>query len=220
MQGHLVAVKPKDVDPRIAPFLEPGETVLWQKQPKAGSFLGPPRILGALALIMLGILIATDATGLISDSGAMGPDVSPLSRFVPAAVSAGLGLLLLINRWRSRAELWSYAITDRRLLSVMRNKVIRSVTPSQLDSCRLRIEGDTVYWLKPLTRGQTGSGANRGPDGSLIGFHGQSDPQATKLTIESWRQSFSEDAAASAAAFVVWSILQRVSILMCCPSGG
>lgn len=194
MQGRLSPVNPEEVDPRLTHHLATGETVLWQNRPKAGSFFGPPQILGALALIALGIVIAT---------GAMGTGVPPMSRYAPAAVAVILGLLLLISRWRRRAMFWSYAITDRRLLCVLRNKLIRSVTPEQLDLCKLRIKGDTVYWLTPNLRSRAiDSGANQGPDGSLIGFHGQTDPEATKTMIESWRQDISDLASAGAAAFV------------------
>lgn len=193
MQERPDPVSPKAVDPRLVPHLEPGETVLWQNQPKPGSFFGPPQIAGGLALIALGIVLA---------SGLIGPQLPEASRYAPAAAAAGTGLLLLITRWSRRAALWTYAITDRRLLSVLKGEVIRSVTPEQLDRFDLRIKGDTVYWLKLIKRNLDGSpGTERGPDGMLVGFHGQSDPEATRARIESWRQSFSERASASAAAF-------------------
>jgi hypothetical protein len=193
MQGRLSPVNPESVDPRIARHLEADEIVLWQDQPSSGSLPGTSHILAALALCALGLVIAT---------GAVGPDMPSMSRYVPAAVTAGTGLWL-ITRWRSRAMFWSYAITDRRLVSVLRKKLIRSVTPGQLDRYKLQIKGDTVYWLRPNSRSRSSDpAANRGPDGSLIGFHGQADPRATKSIIENWRQDFSDRASSGAAAFV------------------
>ena len=192
MQEPLEPVNPAAVDPRLVPHLEPGETVLWQNQPKPGSFFGPSQIAGGLALIALGIALA---------SGLIGPQLPDASRYAPAAAAAGTGLLLLITRWSRRAALWTYAITDRRLLSVLKGKVIRSVTPGQLDRFELRIKGDTVYWLKLIKRNLNGSGTARGPDGIFVGFHGQSDPEATRARIQGWRQAFSERASAGAADF-------------------
>ena len=61
----------------------------------------------------------------------------------------------------------------------------------------------SVYWLKLIKRNLNGSsGTARGPDRILLGFHGQSDPQATKELIERWRQAFSERSSASVGAFV------------------
>ena len=176
MQERLDPLNPAAVDPRLVPHLEPGETVLWQNQPKPGSFFGPPQIAGGLALIALGIALAS---GLIS------PQLPDASRYGPAAAAAGTGLLLLITRWSRRAALWTYAITDRRLLSVLKGRVIRSVTPEQLDRFELRIKGDTVYWLKLIKRNlNNSSGTARGPDGIFVGFHGQPDPEAgLDLTI-------------------------------------
>ena len=193
MELDLRPLAATDIDPRIAPHLEPGETVLWQNRPKPGTFFGPSQIGGALALMALGIVLA---------SGLIGSLPRGASTYVPAAAAVGVGILLLVTRWNKRAELWSYAITDRRLLSVLKNGVIRSLTPEQLDIYKLRIEGDTVYWLK-LIRNDSGigMGERRGPDGRLVGFHGQADPQATKALIEQWRQGISERASDSAAAF-------------------
>jgi hypothetical protein len=194
MPELLRPVKPEQVDPRLAIHLAAGETVLWQNQPKSGSFFGPSQILGAFALIIGGILVAT---------GMVGPALSNTSRYVPAAVAVALGIFFLISRWRNRAEFWIYAITDRRLLSILRNKVIRSVTPDQLDRYQLRISGDTVYWLQPAVNNRgINSGTKKGPDGSLIGFHGQPDAQATKSLIQNWRQGISAGASTEAAAFV------------------
>jgi hypothetical protein len=183
-----------EIDPRITPHLAPGETVLWQTRPKPGTFFGPSQIGGALALIALGIVLAS---GLIV-SFPRGP-----STYGPAAAAVGVGILLLVTRWNKRADLWSYAITDRRLLSVLKNTVIRSLTPEELDIYKLRISGDTVYWLKMASNDRgMGLGVQRGADGFLVGFRGQTDPQATKALIERWRQGISERASNSAAAFV------------------
>ena len=182
-----------EIDPRLAAHLQPGEVVLWQGQPKPVTFFGPKQILGALALIALGLVLAS---GLI-DALPPGP-----TTYGPAAASVGVAALLLITRWNMRADLWVYAITNRRLLSVLKGEVIRSLTPEKLDTYELRVEGDTLYWLK-LVRSDSGVGPDehRGPDGRLVGFHGQTDPQATKALIERWRQGISERASESAEAF-------------------
>ena len=194
MELDLRPLAATDIDPRIAPHLEPGETVLWQTRPKPGTFFGPSQIGGALALIALGIVLA---------SGLIGSLPQGASTYAPAATAVGVGILLLVTSWNKRAELWSYAITNRRLLSVLKDSVIRSLTPGQLDIHKLKIEGDTLYWLK-LIRSDSGlaSGERRGPEGRLVGFHGLTDPQATKALIERWRQGISERSSNSAAAFV------------------
>lgn len=194
MQESLDPISSASVNPRLQPHLEPGERVLWQNQPRQGSFFGPGQILTSVALIALGLILA---------SGIVGPQLPELSRYVPAAAASGTGLLLLITNWNRRATLWAYAITDRRLLSVLKDKVVRSLTPGELDHFQLRVKRDTVYWLKLANRNRnSGHGTSRGPDGVLVGFHGQSDAQATRLLIETWRQTYSGRASASAASFV------------------
>lgn len=182
-----------EIDPRLSPHLEPGETVLWQNRPKPGTFFGPRQIGWAAAWIALGIVVA---------SGLIAAIPAGAQSYGPAAAAAAVGVILLATSWNRRADLWTYAITDRRLLSVLKGAVVRSLTPEQLDTCKLKIEGDTVYWLKLIKR-NSGVGPNErpGPDGRLVGFHGQTDPQATKALIERWRQAISERASGSAAAF-------------------
>ena len=196
IQESLGPISSAAVDPRLAPHLESGETVLWQNQPRQGSFFGPGQILTSVGLIALGLILA---------SGIVGPQLPELSRYVPAAAASGTGLFLLITNWNRRATLWAYAITDRRLLSVLKDKVVRSLTPGELDRFELRIKRDTVYWLKLANHNRSsnsGHGTSRGPDGVLVGFHGQGDAQATRSLIETWRQAYSDRASASAAAFV------------------
>jgi hypothetical protein len=86
-------VSPAEINPRLVPHLEPGESVLWQNQPRPGSFFGPRQIAGGLSLIVLGISLA---------SGVIAPQLPEASRYAPAAAAAGTGLLLLITRWSRR----------------------------------------------------------------------------------------------------------------------
>ncbi len=191
-------LKPLDittVDPRLSAVLEPGETVLWQGAPKPGSLPGPRPIIGAAVLLAVGVALALALVG----SG-----IPPQTRYAFAAACAGLAVIVLVQAWLARGSLWTYAITDRRLVSVMGGRLIRSVSAAQLDRAKLGIRGQTVFWFRHLnSRGNSDPENLPGPDGRLIGFHGQTDPQAVLGLIEEWRLGLSRRAAAEADAFVV-----------------
>ncbi|MBA6411708.1 hypothetical protein H2508_01090 [Parahaliea sp. F7430] len=195
MNKGLAALEPNKIDSRLGPHLEAGELVLWQNQPRAGSLPKLSHTIGALMLLLGGGLLA---------SSIVAPNLSPVARYTPATVAMLLGSFLLFQGWRRRASLWCYAITDRRLLSVFGDKLIRSLAPEQLDKYSLKIQGDTVYWMKFVHSGgrDTISGQYRAEDGRYVGFHGQTDPQATKSMIESWRRNISQESLSVASTFV------------------
>jgi hypothetical protein len=187
---------PRDrIDPRLLAHLEPGEQVLWQGQPRQGSFFGPGVAATGVGLVMAGILLAFGLGGHVLTSDL---------RRLWAILGVLAGLIVLARGWSRRAGLWSYAVTDRRLLSVLGRRLIRSVTPSQLDRMGLKIHGNTVYRAKTKQNTSTTFNDTRmsGPDGRFIGFHGQDDPEAIKTMIEPWRLAMSERAAGEAKSFV------------------
>jgi hypothetical protein len=187
---------PRDrINPRLLAHLEPGEQVLWQGQPRQGSFFGPGVAATGVGLVMAGILLAFGLGGHVLASDL---------RRLWAILGVLAGLIVLARGWSRRAGLWSYAVTDRRLLSVLGRRLIRSVTPSQLDRMGLKIHGNTVYWAKTKRNTSTTFNDTRmsGPDGRFIGFHGQDDPEAIKTMIEAWRLAMSDRAAGEAKSFV------------------
>jgi hypothetical protein len=183
-----------EVDPRIAQHLASSETVLWQGHPKEGTFFGPKQFVGAAVLVGFAIFLVIGGTGMLAPSKAT---------YTLASVSVLGALVVLAQGWHSRAARWAYAITDRRLMSAHGDKLIRSVPPELLDRHKLRIAGDTVYWYRySQNNRQMGTDFPSGPEGRKIGFHGQSDPQATMDVIMKWREAISQDATAQASAFV------------------
>jgi hypothetical protein len=191
----LTPIPRSRIDPRLLTHLEPGEQVLWQGQPQSSSFFGPGIVATGVGLIMVGALLAFGLGGHVLTSN---------MRQLSAILSVLAGLTILIRGWSRRAELWSYAVTDRRLLSVLGRRLIRSVEAPQLDRLGLKIHGNTVYWAS-LHENQTltfDKSLLRGPDGKFIGFHGQSDPEAIKTMIEAWRLAMSDRAAVEGKSFV------------------
>ncbi len=190
----LTPVPPAEIDARLRRHLESGEQVLWQGRPKQGSFFGPNVIATGVGLVLVGALLALGLSGGILPAA---------TRFPLAGASALAGLVILGTGWRRRAPLWAYGVTDRRLLSVLGDRLIRSVTPEQLDRLTLTVRDDTVYWFRVHSNQTTpyDRGLLRGPDGQFIGFHGQSDAEAVKAMIEAWRLAISRRAADTARSF-------------------
>lgn len=190
----LTPIDKADLDPRLLAVLEPGETVLWQDVPKPGSLPPPMTMLGALALVAVGAALALDLVGF---------PVPQMARLVAAAAAVGVGATLIVQGWQRRASRWIYAITDRRLISVLGQKLVRSMPPEALDRLKLMIAGDTVYWFRqPNTRRMRNDPqTSPGLDGRLIGFHGQTDPEATRARIQDWRAQMSARATEQARDF-------------------
>ncbi|PTW55684.1 hypothetical protein C8N35_1127 [Breoghania corrubedonensis] len=190
----LTPIPSAEIDIRLRRHLDPDERVLWQGRPKQGSFFGPGAVATGISLVLVGTLLSLGLSVGVLPAGA---------RFPLAAACALAGLVILGTGWCRRAPLWVYGVTDKRLLSVLGDKLIRSVTPAQLDRLTLNVRGDTVYWFR-IHANQTmphDRGLLRGPDGQFIGFHGQSDAQAVKAMIEAWRLAISRRAAGTAASF-------------------
>ena len=190
----LTPIPSADVDARLRPHLDPEERVLWQDRPKPGSFFGPVVIAGGLGLVLFGLFLLL---------GVAGNMLTPQMQYGGAAAAAFAGLVILAQGLRRRAARWSYAVTDRRLISVLGKRLIRSVTPEQLDRLTLTVRGNTVYWFR-IHHNQSRSydrGNAAGPDGRFIGFHGLADAEAVKAMIEAWRLAMSRRAAETASSF-------------------
>jgi len=195
-------IQPSQIDPRIATHLEPGEQVLWQGTPRRDTFFGTPQIATSAGLAVVGGALAA---GLLDNVFPALASATGAARYVPALAAFGASALILNNNWSRRGVLWAYAITDRRLLSVLNRRLIRSVTPAQFDAVKLDISGDTVYWARSPRNADDRTvieGMRKGPDHPLIGFHGQEDPHALRDRILAWRRSLTDRASAGATEFL------------------
>lgn len=190
---HLAPVPADRVDPRIARHLEPGETVLWQGAPRPGTFAGTGTRLLGVALIVggLALLLGIFDRVLFLEVGLTHP-----SRLTPSLGLIGMGALAIAIIHRRRDALWAYAITDRRLLSSCGDKLRRAARPE--DIARFDTRGDIAYWRLLVPTDYEG---NRDPERRYPGFHGLDDAEDMRRTLEGWREDFSEQAEAAAAAY-------------------
>lgn len=194
------ALAPSAIAPRISQHLAPGETVLWQGAPAANTFFGPRILAFGGGLIVLGLLLPT---GYLDGLFPMLAAATGAAKLVPALAAIVVGVGVLVKGWRNQGSNWAYAITDQRLMSVLRDRLIRSVPPEKIEPEVVRIAGRIVYWIQSSTNRRSGvNGSIRGPEGRYVGFHGQHDPQAVRDLIVSWRKRFSQRAADDAARFV------------------
>lgn len=190
------------IDPRIAAHLTPGEQVLWQGAPRKDAFFGPPQFAVSGALVAVGIALAA---GLLDGVFPALAGSSDAMRYLPALAAIVAAALIAQRDWMRRGPRWAYAITNQRLLSVLGGRVVRSLSPAELDQMRLEIEGDTVFWARSPRKSDDYSvpeALQRGPDHPLIGFHGQSDPEALRRRILEWRGAAGAAGEAQARAFL------------------
>ncbi|OSQ42470.1 hypothetical protein [Marivita geojedonensis] len=181
----------EDLDPAIAANLEPGEVVLWQGAPEVRSLSNLfGRALAALGLI-LGILLLLGLGPLLVPGLALASGSTTVPGLVLVAFSGFFSWL----GWQERDENWRFAITDRRLLIIRGGKLFRSALPGEIRT--LRIRGNIVYWA----RSDTSSSEGKKNSGRYIGFRGMRHPEEMKGTLEAWRESFSQRAEETAAAF-------------------
>lgn len=191
----LTPISAAKIDARLRAHLAPDERVLWQDRPKPGSFFGPGVIASGLGLVLVGALLIFGLAGSV---------LTPEMRLGAAAASVLAGLVILGTGLKRRASRWRYAVTDRRLISVLGKRLIRSVTPEQLDRLTLTVRGNTLYWFRihPNQSHAYDRGHLAGPDGRFIGFHGLDDPEAVKAMIEAWRLAMTRRTAKTARSFV------------------
>ena len=195
-------IQTSEIDPRISAHLLPGEQVLWQGAPRKDTFFGPPQFAVFGGLVAVGVALAA---GLLDGAFPALAGSSDAMRYLPALAAIVDAALIAQRDWMRRGPLWSYAITDRRLLSILGGRVVRSLTPAELDQTRLEIEGDTVYWARSPRKSDDHSvpdGFRRGPDHPLIGFHGQDDPNALRQRIRAWRAGLTASKVAQTQAFL------------------
>ncbi len=173
--------------------------MLWQGAPEGSTFFGPGvQVTGGL-LIGAGVALAL---GLLDGLHPMLATITGAPKLIPALAAIVIGVLALAKGWRRRGVNWAYAITDQRLMSVLRDRLIRSVPPEKIEPDRLRTTGGIVYWQRASRNNKNRTGTSFGPEGQYVGFHGQQDPQALRERIVAWREGFSERASAAAAEFV------------------
>jgi len=197
---ELTALAPSDIDQRISRHLAPGETVLWQGVPAANTFFGPKILALGGGLMAGGVLLAA---GLLDGLSPMLAAATGAAKLVPALVAVAVGAVVLGKGWRNQGSNWVYAITDQRLMSVLRDRLIRSVPPEKVEPDVVRIAGAIVYWMQLSTNRRSGmSTTARGPEGRYVGFHGLSDPKAVRDLIVSWRTGVSKRANTEAAHYV------------------
>ncbi|MBM1143885.1 hypothetical protein GN155_008860 [Alcanivorax sp. ZXX171] len=185
-----------NLDPRIVRHLQPGEKVMWQGAPRPGTFLSPI----ALALCVFFIVYGLLALFGLADRYVIVPgDPFTLQRIGPALLLVAGPGWLLHWMWTERGANWAYAITDRRLLSVRGNTLVRSVEPKEIRSFEYR--QDVAYWryLNPRVRNRT---IGREREKRYPGFHGLEDSEDMVDTLNAWAEDFTARAGEDAAAFV------------------
>lgn len=191
----LVPVPEREIDTRIAPHLEPGETVLWQGAPRKGTFVSPGALLALGFCIIFGLVAPLGGLdGLVFVPG------EPLSpeRLLPGGFVLLVGAVLGASLWGKRDGLWAYAITDRRLLSAKGETLHRAVGPEDIRG--FGTWHDAAYWKHvELDTSEPGRGEK---EKRFPGFHGLSDSEDMLRTFEAWRERFSRQAGEEAAAFV------------------
>jgi len=183
------------IDPRLVPHLQDGEAVLWQGAPAPNTFLTPSVVMTGLGLLLLGPALWFHFIDMLLPSMAA---IDGPARQVPAVASSLVGLGLLVQHWHRRGSLWVYAITDRRLLSIMGDRLIRQAVSEEIELVGLQVIGRVVYWDE-MDRGDRRSrrfDLEPGPEGMLIGFHGLDDPEAMRTRILAWSKDPSRQAAA------------------------
>ena len=169
--------------PALAAVLEPGERVHWQGGPVHG---GSSDVIGwsvSLALILAG---AAAGAGLL----AAGPGA--------ALAATAAGILFGFLKWRDRPARWTYALTDRRLLS-LRAGVIQEQTGSDtLEGLRLSPNaGGTadVLWRDASNTRMKSRHRRR------TGFLRQREGEALVELIRTWRSAFAARSETAASAF-------------------
>lgn len=167
-----------------APYLEPGERLLWTGAPPGGlrfalSDLGPS---------FVGLVFTVFAVGwTVTAAGSPGPAFLPVMGLVPLAI----GLYLLIGRrlWAAwRRARTAYALTDRRAIIATRHlgRRLRSfpITPALQIDFRLGDES-TLIFARETDLGQRIGGRGKGhqrPNVNEIGFEHIADgPHVARL---------------------------------------
>lgn len=188
-----------EIKQRVSEFLHQNESILWLGKPTSGSTF-PPLLVGLAVLLTVagtslfaGLWLTLPAAVLEQFSFIISLANKPL---LPAAIMTSAGLFLGATAWHRRPSQWAYAITDRRLLVVFGNKLLREKTPRQLKYVRAtkrQSDRGDIYWQ--IRSGQhrsafdeDGKPANRGPDGRYVGFKGQENAEQLCTEILKWQK--------------------------------
>ena len=184
---------------RVSEFLGQNEKILWLGKPANWSTNSPFQVGLAVILIFAGTSLYAGLWLFLP------PDILEKLSFmvslaykplIPALILTAAGLFLAATAWHRRTSKWAYAITNKRLLVVFGNKILREKTPRQLEYVRVNSrQGDTgdVYW--EIRSGKfrraydvDGNFLNRGPDGYHVGFKGQENAERLCTEILAWQQ--------------------------------
>jgi hypothetical protein len=184
---------------QITAHLQPGESILWLGKPSAWSTVSPLQAGLAWFLAIAGAslylgLWAHLPFALLEQF----PTLIALANRpqMPTVILLGGGLLLGAIAWHRRSSTWAYAVTDKRLLVVFGNKILREKNPRQLKYVRVNErsgdKGD-VYWEKRSKResrayDDDGNSVSQGPDGRYVGFKGQTNARQLCAQILAWQE--------------------------------
>ncbi|WP_420325059.1 hypothetical protein [Mameliella sp.] len=184
----LTPLEPAEVDPQLAPFLEPGERVLWQARPDPAALGSGGSTFGGVLTGGLGLAILTGLFDSVT-----GLSLGPQSRLLPGLALVGVGVVAFVVPRINRRRVRVYAVTDRRLLSIRGNDVYRSAQPDEILSVYTR--RGAVCWRELGYKDRSDA---RTVEARYPGFHGVEDPETLLRLVQDWREGFSRRAEAAA----------------------
>jgi hypothetical protein len=184
-----------ELDPRLAPHLEPGERVLWQGWPEFAGLMSlwsfAPFVFAALAFLVGPLIIALTA----GDNAVL---VMPV--LTTPVILGTLALVVWMKRKEARETV--YALTDRRALQVQGSRLRRAEGPEKVRQVMIARRGlahGDVYWR--TERRRSGSGKTRRTRTVLVGFLGVPQPETVAERVSAWKSEVVARSAELAARF-------------------
>ena len=210
---------PEPAEQVISRVLEPGEKILWSGRPHVevsmdhfGQRRRRARTVGIPIIVIVTLWLARDQLGLASLEG-----VSSLFSENPRMLLAMMVLVVLIalvyvfkvddrSRLERHIRSLSYAISDRRLLILERDKVVAAYTPEQTrrPSLHKRSPGYSDVIFDQRSSGEADE-VTRDPvarERRQIGFKALPNAQEIKQHIEEWIDDHIRETAREVADFV------------------
>lgn len=179
-EDNRPTVPEEELYPEIAAVLKPGEHVYWQGRPAP-----PPVVFNTVALLLLlGLILWVSDFG--KTMGAIWQSYT-LVQLLPFLVVPGAFIVLIVTVPRKKANLFRYAITNQRALSLRRGEIVQQAGPGQLQLIDL-IPGD----------GETGLVRWRSTDEPLSesrnrGFHRVPRAREVHQLLQDWQKRWQED---------------------------